>query len=415
MKTNRIYFFFTMGLLFLPLLGTAQGLPQASPESVGISSERLGRVNDLMAKYVDSGKIAGAISLIARNGKVVHFESHGKSNMATGDPMELDTIVRIYSMSKPVTSVALMMLYEEGAFQLDDPVEKYIPAFADQQVFVEGTAANPVLAPVENKMTVRHLLTHTSGLSYGIFSNTPVDSLYRESTGGTWWKNQQVMTETLAGLPLLFEPGERWHYSLATDVLGYLVEVLSGQSFDTFLQERIFDPLKMVDTDFYVPAEKIDRFSANHGINADGSLMVVDAPATGQFSRKGEFLSGGGGMVSTASDYIRFAQMLLNKGALDGVRLLGRKTVEYMTINHIDGVHEPGYGFGLGFSVRLDDKAPGVIGTRGTYGWNGAANTHYFADPEEDLIGIFLTQLMPYGRYPILPEFRVALYQALVE
>lgn len=405
----------TLGLLFLPISAIAQGLPEASPESVGISSERLERVNQLMAKYVDAEKIAGAISMVARNGKVVHFESYGKSNMATGDPMTLDTIVRIYSMSKPITSVAMMMLYEEGTFQLDDPVDKYIPAFSNQSVYVEGTAANPVLAPVKNKMTIRHLLTHTSGLSYGIFSNTPVDSLYRKSTGGTWWKNQQVMSETLGEMPLLFEPGERWHYSLATDVLGYLVEVLSGQSFDSFLQERIFDPLKMVDTGFYVPAEKIARFSANHGINADGSLLVVDAPATGQFSKKGEFLSGGGGLVSTASDYIRFAQMLLNKGELDGVRLLGRKTVEYMTIDHISGVHAPGYGFGLGFSVRLDDMAPGVIGTPGTYGWNGAANTHYFADPEENLIGIFLTQLMPYGRYPILPDFRVALYQSLVE
>ncbi len=402
-----------IGWFISPILLSAQGLPEASPESVGISSERLERVNKLMHKYVDSERIAGAVTLIARKGKVVHFESMGKQSIAGDAPMTPDTIVRIYSMTKPITSVALMMLYEEGAFHLDDPVEKFIPAFENQQVFVGGTADNPKLEPVKNKMTVRHLLTHSSGLSYGIFSNTPVDTLYRRSTGGTWWADQKVLSETLGEMPLLFEPGERWHYSLATDVLGYLVEVLSGQAFDDFLQERIFGPLKMVDTGFYVPADKIDRFASNHGIGPDGNLIVVDPAATGQFSRDPGFLSGGGGLVSTASDYIRFAQMLLNGGQLDGVRILGRKTVDYMTINHIDGVHAPGYGFGLGFSVRLEDKAPGVIGTTGTYGWNGAANTHYFADPEEELIGLFMTQLMPYGRYPLLPEFRVALYQAL--
>lgn len=401
--------------IFVPATLIAQGLPTAAPEDVGISPDRLDRVNDMMAKYVDEGKIAGAISLIARKGKVVHFEAMGSRNASTGEPMELDTIVRIYSMSKPITSVALMMLYEEGAFRLDDPVEKYIPAFENQQVYVEGPSANPVLRSVKNKMTVRHLLTHTSGLSYGIFSNTPVDTLYRKATGNQWWADQKVMSEKLGALPLLFEPGERWHYSLATDVLGYLVEVLSGQSFDVFLQERIFGPLKMVDTGFHVPVDKVDRFAANHGVSPSGELIIVDNPANGQFSRMPSFLSGGGGLVSTASDYIRFAQMLLNGGELDGVRLLGRKTVEYMTQNHIDGFHAPGYGFGLGFSVRVDDKLAGVVGTKGAYGWNGAANTHYFADPEEEVIGLFLTQLMPYGRYPLLPYFRIALYQSLVD
>ncbi|MEM8484458.1 MAG: serine hydrolase domain-containing protein [Bacteroidota bacterium] len=392
----------------------AQGLPEAAPEDVGISSDRLARVDQLMEKHVDASQIAGAISLVARNGKVVHFNAYGARNIATGEPMTTDTIVRIYSMSKPITSVALMMLYEEGAFHLDDPVEKYIPAFKNQQVYVEGPAANPVLRPVENKMTIRHLLTHSSGLSYGIFSNTVVDSLYRKETGRAWWPNLEKLATSMGSLPLLFEPGDRWYYSLATDVLGYLVEVLSGQPFDEFLHARIFDPLNMVDTGFFVPADKINRFAANHGIDNTGKLMVVDPP-NGQFSQKPAFLSGGGGLVSTASDYVRFAQMLLNGGELDGVRILGRKTVEYMTVTHIDGVHAPGYGFGLGFSVRLEDKAPGVIGTPGTYGWNGAANTHYFADPEEQVIGIFMTQLMPYGRYPLLPNFRVALYQSLVD
>lgn len=402
-------------LLLLPLSAAAQGLPQASPESVGVSSERLQRVDQLMSKYVDAEQIAGAVTIIARKGKVVYFEAQGKSNMANGKPMKHDTIVRIYSMSKPITSVALMMLYEEGAFHLDDPVEKYISAFENQQVYVEGPSSNPVLRPVKNKMTIRHLLTHTSGLSYGVFSNTPVDTMYQKATGGTWWANQEALANTLGPLPLLFEPGERWHYSLATDVLGYLVEVLSGESFDSFLQQRVFDPLKMADTGFYVPADKVDRFAANHGINDDGSLLVVDDPATGQFSKKPSFLSGGGGLVSTASDYVRFAQMLMNGGELDGVHLLGRKTVEYMTQNHINGVHAPGYGFGLGFSVRIDDKDAGVIGTKGSYGWNGAANTYYFADPREEVIGIFMTQLMPYGRYPILQGIRIALYQALVK
>ncbi len=401
-------------LIAIAVDGMAQGLPVASPEDVGISVDRLARVNTMMEKYVDAGQIAGAVSLVARNGKIAHFNAYGVRNVATGEPMTKDTIVRIYSMSKPITSVALMILYEEGAFQLDDPVSKYIPAFENQQVYVEGPAANPVLQPVENEMTIRHLLTHTSGLSYGIFSNTPVDTLYRMETGMAWWADLETLGNAMGRLPLLFEPGERWHYSLATDVLGYLVEVLAEQPFDEFLQARIFDPLDMVDTGFYVPEEKLARFAANHTVDPNGKLMVIDPP-NGQFSQKPAFLSGGGGLVSTASDYIRFAQMLLNGGELDGTRILGSKTVEYMTVNHIDGVHEPGYGFGLGFSVRLDDKGPGIIGTPGTYGWNGAANTHYFADPEEEIIGLFLTQLMPYGRYPLLPYFRVALYQALEE
>ena len=301
-------FYLVALLALLPRILIGQGLPETKPAEVGVSEDRLERVSEMMAKYVDEGKIAGAISLIARKGKVVHFEAQGQRNAATGEPMTIDTIVRIYSMSKPITSVALMILYEEGAFQLDDPVEMYIPAFEEStSLSLKEPAANPVLQPVENKMTVRHLLTHTSGLSYGIFSNTPVDTLYRQSTGGQWWPNQKEMTNKIAGLPLLFEPGDRWHYSLATDVLGYLVEVLSGQSFDTFLQERIFDPLKMVDTGFYVPADKMDRFAANHGIEPDGNLIVVDDPATGQFSRNPSFLSGGGGLVSTASDYVRFA------------------------------------------------------------------------------------------------------------
>lgn len=400
--------------LMLGAITPLQGQPVslADPAEVSVSPERLQRVQQLLDGFVSRGELAGLVAIVARQGKVIHLSHSGMADLERGRAMRDDTIFRIYSMTKPITSVALMMLYEEGRFQLDDPVARYIPAFEGLQVYQGGLAANPDLESPARPMQVRDLLTHTSGLTYGFFSETPVDSLYREVN--------PLQAETLDGfiarlstLPLLFDPGERWHYSVATDVLGYLVEQLSGQPFDVFLRERLFEPLGMIDTGFHVPPEKHERFAANYTPDGQGGLTLVDDPVEGSFSRPATFFSGGGGLVSTASDYMRFAQMLLNGGKLDGRRYLGVKTVDLMATNFLDGEYAPGYGFGLGVQVRTDLARGNVIGSIGEYGWSGAANTHLFIDPEEELIGIVFTQLFPFGYYPLARRFRVAVYQAL--
>jgi CubicO group peptidase (beta-lactamase class C family) len=317
-----------------------------------------------------------------------------------------------------------MMLYEEGYFQLNTPVSEFIPGFKDTKVFVRETESGPELADMEQEITIHHLLTHTSGLSYGFHEDTPVDALYREvrqnlGEGATLEK----IVEALSGLPLAFQPGQGWRYSFSTDVLGCVVQVVSGQPFDVFLQQRIFEPLGMVDTGFYVPAEKIDRLAALYGRSEEGELRLMETPATGRYAKPSVFLSGGGGLVSTVHDYVRFAQMLLNGGQLDGVRLLGRKTVELMMMNHLPEALLPfavnpgefswGYGFGLGGKVMMDPARAGILGSRGEYSWSGAASTGFWADSQEKVVGLVMTQLMPYQ--PLVNALRVLVYQALVD
>jgi CubicO group peptidase (beta-lactamase class C family) len=355
--------------------------------------------------------------MVARRGKLVHFEAFGKADVEADKPMRKDAIFRIYSMTKPITTVAAMMLYEEGKFQLGDSLSDYLPQFAAVEVYRDGGNESP-----HRPITVRDLLTHRSGLTYGLFSGTPVDKLYRESNVLDSSGTLKDMVDKLAAIPLLNQPGQKWHYSVSTDVLGYLVEVLSGQPLDEFFQQRIFDPLAMTDTGFYVPMGKKDRFPVNYVWNGEGERRVADHPATSRYLKKPTFHSGGGGLVSTTVDYMRFCQMLLSGGQLDGVRLLSPKTVEIMTMNHLDDAQTPnggvtlgnGAGFGLGFRVVTDVPRNERTVSTGTYGWGGMASTMFFIDPHEELIGIIMSQKLPtYLR--IRDEFQAAVYQSITE
>ncbi len=396
----------------------------SSPEEVGFSSTRLKRIGSAMQAYVDQNKVAGVVTMVARRGQVVHFEAFGLMDIEANKAMQLDTIFRIYSMTKPLTSVAVMMLYEQGHFQLNDPVSKFIPAFKDLKVFVKPGFFEPELAAQKREMTIRDLLIHTSGLSYGFFENSPVEAMYREADLFNPAKTVEEMVRELAKLPLIHQPGRAWHYSVATNVLTYLVEVISGRPFDTFLEQKILKPLGMNDTGFYVPQEKIERFAVNYGPTETGGLEVVDHPATSRFSKPQPFISGGGGLMSTSADYMRFAQLLLNGGQLDGLRLLSRKTVELMTMNHLPAELMPiqvgpnvlaGYGFGLGFRVLVDVAQSEVLGSVGEFGWGGLAGTYFWIDPKEELIGLLMIQLLPSDDCPIKRDFRVLSYQAIVD
>jgi len=412
-------------ILFL-IIGncTQQGskLPTAKPEKVGLSSDRLDRIKPVMQSYVDNNKLPGLITMVARKGKIVHFEKYGM--MDVDKPMEFNTIFSIQSMTKPITSVAVMMLYEEGYFQLDDPVAKFIPEFKDLKVFSYKDKDGIHLVDQIKPMTIRDLLTHTSGLTYGdyrINGNTPIDSLYNSVNleEGTL----KDMINKLAKIPLSFQPGTRWNYSFSTDVLGYLVEVISGKQLDVFLKERIFTPLKMKDTDFYVPIEKVNRCAAVWGPGENKGIKVIIKPDTGTISRPPKIFEGGGGLYSTATDYMIFSQMFLNKGEYNGVRLLGSKTVELMTKNHISNELLPvaewwlpglGLGFGLGFAVRIDQLH--ILGSAGEFEWGGAYSTFFCIDPTEKLILILMTQFAPYYYYPTLKrEFKILVYQAIVD
>jgi CubicO group peptidase (beta-lactamase class C family) len=400
---------------------------QAKPEDVGLSSERLARVNAWAQQLVDDGKLAGIVTMLARHGKVVHFNTCGLADIRREARMLPDTIFRFYSMTKPLTSTAIMMLYEEGRFQLDDPITRYLPCFTDMRVCVGGMRGKLETVPAERDITFRDLLTHTSGLTYGFMEATAVDAQYRDR-GVDFQTSDKTLAEVVeiaADIPLIAQPGKAWNYSIATDVLGHLVAVISGMPFDRFLRERVTGPLGMVDTAFFVPAEKIARFAANYTRGEDGKLMLIDDPQKSIFSTARAICSGGGGLVSTANDYMRFCQMMLNKGELNGVRLLGRKTVELMTANHLPGdmasmgqarFSESSYygiGFGLGFSVTLDPAQAQILGTPGEFAWGGAASTAFWIDPAEDMAVIMLTQLMPSSTYPIRRELRVLTYQAL--
>ena len=406
-------------------------LPLVAPEQVGLSAARLDRVRKWMHGWVDSGKLAGMVTCVMRKGELAFAEVYGKSDLARNKPMRPDTIFRIYSMTKPLTSTAIMMLYEEGRFQLDDPISKFIPAFANPRVMTGGSRGKIETAPAEREINFRDLLTHTSGLTYGFMESNPVDAAYRAKQDGVDFQTADTslkqIVERLAQLPLIAQPGKAWNYSVSTDVLGYLVEVISGQPFEKFLKERVIDPLRMVDTDFHVPADKHDRFAANYAAGAGGKLDLIDDPGKSRYLAPRKVNSGGGGLVSTAADYLRFCKFMLNKGELDGVRLLGRKTVELMTMNHLKGdmadMGTPrfsestytGIGFGLGFSVMSDPAKAYIAGTPGEYAWGGAASTAFWIDPKEDMAVVLLTQLMPSSTYPIRRELRVLTYQAIVD
>ena len=391
-----------------------QSLPLAAAETVGMSSKRLERIRPVVERYVDEGELSGVITLVSRQGKVVYFDSYGERDEEAGKPMERNSLVRIYSMTKPIAAVGLMMLHEEGAFQLNDPVEKFLPEFSDLKVLEEGEEVKPL-----RKMTIHHLLTHTAGLTYGFFGNTAIDQRYRQA-GVLREKDLEEMVDDLGGIPLQHHPGEKWHYSVAVDVQGALIERLSGIPLDRFLKERIFEPLGMSDTFFEVPASKLDRFAANYRYNsAEKNRKLSDSPGESRFAKSVTFFSAGGGLVSTAADYWKFSQMLLNGGYFNHVRLLGRKTVELMTQDHLPAVlEEPDpnsdFGFGLGFKVIKDVPSTGAPGSVGEYNWGGAAGTIFWVDPKEDLIAVVMIQLSS-SPYNLRREMKSLIYQALID
>ena len=401
------------------------------PEDVGLSSERLALIDPYLQEiYTDPGQIAGAVTLVARRGETAYLSATGKMDLERNKPMKEDTIFRIYSMTKPITSVALMMLYEKARFSLNDPVHRFIPEWRNLRVYGSGNHPNFQTVAPRRAMTIKDLFTHTSGLTYGFWERTNVDAAYRKlgvaaAGGGTLRK----MIEDLAGLPLEFSPGTHWNYSHATDVLGYLVEQISGMPFDEYLKTELLDPLKMVDTGFSVPPEKVDRFAASYSGRPDGTLLLTDDPQTSIYTRDVTFFAGGGGLVSTAADYGRFCQMLANGGQLDGVRILGRKTLELMRMNHLpDGkdmasmalspliqIRKPSVGFGLGFAIHMDVPKFGDIGSHGEYEWGGAASTAFWIDPVEDMFVVFMTQYMPEGTLDFRGQLKSIIYSALVD
>jgi CubicO group peptidase (beta-lactamase class C family) len=373
-----------------------QDLPTAKPEKVGMSSERLKTLTNGMNAIVTEGKLSGTVTMVARHGKVIQFEASGKRDVAASAPMNKDTIFRIYSMSKPITGVAMMMLLEEGKWQLNDPVAKHIPEFRGMKVYSGKDAdGKPVLKDQGHPMTMRELMSHTAGFTYGIFSNTPVDALQRDADVLNIDITLDEFIKRVAKLPLNAQPSSEWHYSISVDIQGYLVQKLSGMPFDAFLEQRIFKPLGMVDTAFYVPKEKLNRFAEMYTYDKEGKLAVEKAGLNHDFSKNPKLLSGGGGLVSTASDYMRFCQMLLNGGQLNGVRLLSPRTVKLMRTNVLPPgmpILGPGAGFGLDFAVVTDPMSAGGYYGEGTYYWGGAAGTWFWIDPVNDLIFVGMIQ-----------------------
>jgi CubicO group peptidase (beta-lactamase class C family) len=394
-----------------------------TPEKVGFSGARLERINQLMERYVKSGKLAGVVSCVARHGRVVHFETFGCQEVKTAVPMTRDTIFRIYSMTKPITCTALMILYERSLFNLTDPIGDYIPEFNKVRVWgSDGSLSEP-----SQPITIQDLTRHTAGLSYGGYEETqsPVDKLYDEADLMNSSLTNQEISSRIASLPLMYQPGMKWHYSMATDVIGHLVEILSGKNLADFMQEQIFDPLGMIDTAFHIEPNKLKRFPALYGKKGDDEFVLLDEPATSDFLPPVITQAGGHGLVSTTSDYLQFTQCILNRGQLEDTRLLGPKTVELMTSNHLPTALLPisfegtlpmlGMGYGLGFGVMLDPALSGVMGSRGDHSWGGNGETYFWIDPKEELIAILMTQYAPSQTYPIRQEFRTAVYQALID
>lgn len=401
----------------------AAALSEQDPASVGMSADRLHRITALSQRYVDEGKLAGVVSVVARDGAIVHFEAVGQRGADDDRPLTKDALFRIFSMTKPITAVAAMILYEEGLFQLTDPVDKFVPEFAEMTVLGE----DGVIRPAENKMNMQQLLSHTTGLSYGFNPNDAVDRLYNEAN---LWQSEDLdeLTEKIAKIPLKFEPGAQWHYSVAVDITGVVVERLSGLSFDAFLKARLFDPLGMEDTFFNVPPEKMDRFLPNHTWDPENEKLVQLASDDFVQYTDETLFSGGGGLVSTAMDYLRFCEMMRRGGDLDGVRILSPKTVDYMAMDHLPGAltaggvgENPtstlmggGFGFGLGFGVLTDTVASGVLSSEGEYNWGGAAGTLFWIDPLEEVITIGMIQLLG-SPWPLRSEMKVLTYQAMTE
>jgi CubicO group peptidase (beta-lactamase class C family) len=408
---------------------------EVDPAEAGFAADRLHRLDDNFARYVDDGLLAGWLLTISRHGKLTYVSHYGHRDKEAGLEVTPDTLWRIYSMSKPVTSVAAMMLYEEGRFELTDPVSKFIPSFANVRVYTGGSDQRPVTVPATEPVRIWHLLTHTSGLTYGFHRNHPVDAMYRAAGFDLEVKPNTTLAEACdiwASMPLLFQPGSEWNYSVATDVLGRVIEAASGQSLDEFFRQRIFDPLGMTDTGFYAQPDDLPRLAALYGRALNGKAARMDGLGAGAM-KKPVMLGGGGGLVSTAADYNRFLQMILGTpdspaGELDGVRLLSPRTVAYMGRNHLPGNQDlahfgrplnaespqVGSGFGLGFAVVIDPVPGRVVCSEGELCWGGAASTAFWVDPAAEVTVSFYTQLIPSSAHPIRSQLRQLVYQALL-
>jgi len=408
----------------------------AQTQWTGLDSHRLQRITEhLQRNYIDAGRITGCQLTVARHGQIAYARNFGLMDRERAKPTADDTIYRIYSMTKCVTSVALMSLFEQGLFQLGDPVSRFVPSWGNHRVWLSGEGEEMVTEPARRPITFRDILSHTAGLTYGgglpgVGVQHPVDRIYRnlkiESFGGA--DDMATFLDKLAQVPLLYQPGEKWMYSLATDVCGALVEVISGKPFDQYLREVVLDPLAMADTGFSMTAEKLPRFSANYRRRPDKSLDLLDDPATSDYLKTGGFKSGGGGLVGTSADYLRFCEMLRRGGELDGARILGPRTLELMRQNHlpggkqmtevaINGFSETAYdgvGFGLGFAMTVDQVAAGSPAV-GDFYWGGAASTLFWVDPKEDLSVVFMTQLMPSGTFNFRGQLKNLIYAAITD
>ena len=401
----------------------AQGWPAGSPEALGMSSERLQRLRDGMAAYAESGQLAGGVTLVTRRGQLVFLEAFGSRDIESDSPMQTDSIFRIASHTKAVVSVAIMMLQEQGALHINQPVSRYLPEFANTSVAVTEPDGSYRIEPARRQITIRDLLTHTAGVSYG---SGPASALWKEAGIQGWYMahHNEPIRETvkrIAALPFDGHPGERWIYGYSTDILGAVVEMASGQALDQFLQDQIFTPLLMNDTHFYLPPSKTNRLAAVYSATANG---LSRAPEGSSMQSQGQYtatdrqsLSGGAGLLSTASDYGRFLQMLLNGGELDGQRLLSPKTVELMTTNHTGELPHfyAGNGFGLGFSIRRDLGSQGTPGSVGEFSWLGAYHSIYWVDPKEELVVVYLSQLIPADSIDDHIKLRNLIYQAVIE
>ncbi|TDC60584.1 class A beta-lactamase-related serine hydrolase [Micromonospora sp. KC207] len=405
---------------------------RTEPDRIGFDPARLARIDEHFGRYVDDGRLAGWQIVVTRRGEIAHSATYGMRDREAGLPVEPDTLWRIYSMTKPVTSVAAMMLWEEGRFELTDPIDRWLPEFADVRVYDKGPLTKPYTVPAVEPIRIWHLLTHMSGLTYGFAQVSVVDGLYRAAgfdLGVPVGADLAAASRRLAGLPLLFQPGTGWNYGVSTDVLGRLIEVVSGRRLDDFLAERIFRPLGMTDTGWWVEEADAKRLAAlylSHAVTG----RATRADAFGRLAlAEPDFLSGGGGLVSTAADYHRFTQFLLRGGELDGVRLLGPRTVRFMTRNHLPDGRDlasfsptgfaetvlDGIGFGLGFAVVQDPVPSRVPSSVGEYYWGGMASTAFWVDPVEELTALLFTQLMPSSTHPLRPQLRQLVYSALID
>jgi CubicO group peptidase (beta-lactamase class C family) len=404
----------------------------ARPETLGLSSSRLEAIDKFVQrKYVEPGRMPCGQLLVWRRGETAHFSTFGMADVERKKALKDDTIFRIYSMTKPITSVATMMLFEQGLIALDDPVHKYIPEWKDLGVYQGGFMETFRTKRPDRPMLIVDLLRHTSGLTYGFQQSTNVDAAYRKAKIGEIEKHGTLeeMVQKLAKLPLEFSPGAAWNYSVSTDILGYIVGKVSGQKFEDYLRAMIFKPLGMADTDFYVHAGKESRLAACYSATPKGTMDLQDDPTKSPYLEAPSLVSGGGGLVSTASDYLKFCRMLINGGTFEGTQILSPKTIQLMTTNHLpDGKDLPalsrslfseatynGIGFGLGFSVTMDPAKTMIPGTVGEYSWGGAATTSFWIDPKEELIAIFMTQLLPSSAYPIRRELRTMVYSAFTD